>query len=132
MALVRIEVLQGRSAEQKRQLLAAARDALVSALRVPPGDPTLRLVELDPLDVMLPTDPYAMSELFALVEITMFSGRSLQAKRRLYRELVGAFTALGIPELDITIVILESSRENWGVRGGLSAEDVDLGFSVEI
>lgn len=60
----------------------------------------------------------AVSELFALVEITMFAGRSGQTKRRLYRELVSELASIGVPEVDVTIVILESVPENWGVRGG--------------
>ncbi|MDQ3475453.1 MAG: tautomerase family protein [Actinomycetota bacterium] len=34
--------------------------------------------------------------------------------------------------MDVTIVILESAPENWGVRGGQPASEVDLGFAVEI
>jgi len=129
---VRIEILKGRTAEQKRQLLLATHDAVVCVLQVPPGDPTLRIVELDPLDVTLPSDPHPTSELFALVEITMFAGRSLHTKRRLYRELVSALATVGIPEMDITIVLIESPPENWGVRGGRPASEVELGFNIEI
>ncbi len=53
-------------------------------------------------------------------------------KRRLYRELVSALASIGVPEVDVTIVILESAPENWGVRGGQPASEVDLGFAVEI
>ncbi len=41
-------------------------------------------------------------------------------------------TAVGIPEMDITIVLVESPPENWGVRGGRPASEVELGFNIEI
>jgi hypothetical protein len=30
------------------------------------------------------------------------------------------------------VVILEPALESWGVRGGNSAADVDLGFSLDV
>jgi phenylpyruvate tautomerase PptA (4-oxalocrotonate tautomerase family) len=132
MALVRIEVLEGRSTERKRQILDAVHEALVSALKVPRGDPTLRIIEHHPADVQLPSVPDVVGEHYTLIEITMFAGRSLDAKRALYREIVGRLGALGVPVADITIVVIESPRENWGVRGGTPASEVDLGFTVEI
>jgi phenylpyruvate tautomerase PptA (4-oxalocrotonate tautomerase family) len=62
----------------------------------------------------------------------MFSGRSHATKRTLYRQLVDRLEALGVPPTDVTIVIIESPRENWGVQGGLPASEIDLGFDVEI
>jgi phenylpyruvate tautomerase PptA (4-oxalocrotonate tautomerase family) len=132
VALVRIELLAGHSAERKRQLLDGVHDALVAALEVPPGDPTLRIVEHDRADLRLPSFPRVVGDHFALIEITMFAGRSLDAKRALYREIVDRLSRLGIPADDITIVVIESPTENWGVRGGTPASEVDLGFTVEI
>jgi len=62
----------------------------------------------------------------------MFAGRSAQAKRALYEEIVRRFERLGISGDDVTIVVLESPRSNWGVHGGLPASEVELGFQVEI
>lgn len=132
MALVRIELLEGHSAERKRQLLDGVHDALVTALEVPPGDPTLRIVEHDQADLRPPSFPRVVGEHFTLIEITMFAGRSASAKRALYREIVDRLSGLGIPAQDITIVVIESPPENWGVRGGTPASEVDLGFTVEI
>jgi phenylpyruvate tautomerase PptA (4-oxalocrotonate tautomerase family) len=132
MALVRIEVLEGRSAKEKQELLAAVHDALVASLHVPPGDPTLRIIEHDPANFQGPTVPYATSGRYTLVEITMFAGRSEDAKRALYQEIVRRFAAIEIPTEDVAIVLLESPQHNWGVRGGHPASEVELGFNVEI
>jgi phenylpyruvate tautomerase PptA (4-oxalocrotonate tautomerase family) len=66
------------------------------------------------------------------VAIDCFAGRSVQAKRNLYREIVGRLSALGIPPDHVTIVLRESAVENWGVRGGQAACDVDLGFDINV
>jgi phenylpyruvate tautomerase PptA (4-oxalocrotonate tautomerase family) len=132
MALVRIEVIAGRSAEEKRDLLAAVHDSLVSCLHVPPGDPVLRIVEHAPEDFQRPTVPHPTTERFTLVEITMFASRSNEAKSSLYQDLVERLGGLRIPAKDVTIVLIESPLCNWGVHGGRPASEVDLGFDVEI
>lgn len=132
MALVRIEVLEGRSREEKRALLDAVHEALITALGVPRGDPTLRIIEHDPECLVLPTVPRPVSDRYTLIEITMFSGRSIEAKRQLYTQIVRRLGAIGIPAADVTIVVLESPKENWGVQGGRPASEVRLGFKVEV
>jgi phenylpyruvate tautomerase PptA (4-oxalocrotonate tautomerase family) len=132
MALARIEVVKGRSPEEKRGLLDAVHEALVAALKVPRGDPALRIVEHDHSCFELPTVPHPVSDRYTLVEITMFSGRSIEAKRELYAQIVRRLGDLGVPATDITIVVLESPRENWGVHGGRPASEVELGFRVEV
>jgi phenylpyruvate tautomerase PptA (4-oxalocrotonate tautomerase family) len=121
MALARIEVVKGRSSEEKRRLLDAVHEALIAALKVPRGDPALRIVEHDPACFELPTAPHPVSDRYVLVEITMFSA-----------QIVHRLGDIGVPATDITIVVLESPRENWGVQGGRPASEVELGFTVEV
>jgi hypothetical protein len=33
---------------------------------------------------------------------------------------------------DVSVVILEPTLESWGIRGGHSAADVELGFSLDV
>jgi hypothetical protein len=84
MPLVRLEVRQGRSATQKQALLDAAHAALMEALGVPDHDRMQRIVEHHREDFELPP---GRGDDFVLVEVTMFPGRSRQAKRRLYQGL---------------------------------------------
>jgi phenylpyruvate tautomerase PptA (4-oxalocrotonate tautomerase family) len=132
VALARIEIVKGRTAQEKRWLLDAVREALIEALKLPRGDPALRIVEHDRDSFELPTVPHSVSERYTLVEITMFAGRSLEAKRELYAQIVRRLGELGVPATDVTIVVLESPRENWGVHGGRPASEVELGFDVEV
>jgi phenylpyruvate tautomerase PptA (4-oxalocrotonate tautomerase family) len=129
MPLVRLEVRQGRSATQKQALLDAAHAALVEALGIPDHDRIQLIVEHARDDFELPPNS---SDDFVLVEVTMFAGRSHQAKRRLYRALVRNLGGLGVAPTDVLVVLHEPPLENWGIRGGQMASDVDLGFQVHV
>jgi phenylpyruvate tautomerase PptA (4-oxalocrotonate tautomerase family) len=39
---------------------------------------------------------------------------------------------LGIQATDIFIVLHEPPLENWGIRGGVPASEVDLGFNLKV
>jgi phenylpyruvate tautomerase PptA (4-oxalocrotonate tautomerase family) len=129
MPLVRLEVRQGRSATQKQALLDAAHAALVEALGIPDHDRMQRIVEHTRDDFELPPGG---SDDFVLVEVTMFPGRSRQAKRRLYQALARNLGELGVTPTDVFVVLHEPPMENWGIRGGQMASEVDLGFQVQV
>jgi len=129
MPLVRLEVRQGRSATQKQALLDAAHAALVETLSVPDHDRMQRIVEHPREDF---ESPPGSGDDFVLVEVTMFPGRSRQAKRRLYQGLVRNFGKLGVAPTDVFVVLHEPPMDNWGIRGGQMASEVDLGFEVQV
>jgi phenylpyruvate tautomerase PptA (4-oxalocrotonate tautomerase family) len=129
MPLIRVEIREGWSRAEKARLLDAIHAAAVEALRIPDEDRTQILTEH-------PTDafefPPCKGYRFTLIQVTMFAGRSLDAKRRLYQAVVGNLGRLGIPPSDVLIVLHEVALENWGIRGGTPASDVDLGFEVDV
>lgn len=45
---------------------------------------------------------------------------------------MGRLEALGVPRDHVTVTLHESPTENWGIRGGQAACDVDLGFVVDV
>jgi phenylpyruvate tautomerase PptA (4-oxalocrotonate tautomerase family) len=131
VALARIEILEGRSPEEMQAMVYAVRGALSEALRAPEEDPTVRLTEYPREQFSL---PYAdtHSDRYTLVEVTMFKGRSLNTKRRLYRAIVGALASCEVPANDVLVVLHEPPMENWAVDGGIPASEVELGFEVDI
>ena len=110
-------------------VIDAVHAALCAVLKIPEGDRTLRLAEHAPSHFAVPPGKGAR---YTLVEITLFSGRSFEAKALLYRAIVANLGRLGVPPLDIKIVLIESPQENWGLRGGKPASTIDLGFTVEV
>jgi phenylpyruvate tautomerase PptA (4-oxalocrotonate tautomerase family) len=69
-----------------------------------------------------------------LTNISLFvlRGRSVNAKRQLYKSIVDNLAPLGIPAHCILIKLHEMDPENVGVRGGQAVCDVDLGYSVDV
>ena len=129
MPLVTIETRRGLSPETKAQLFDAVHQALMTAFKIPAHDRTQRVLEYADADFEIPPGrgPHYM-----LVSIEAFAGRSLDAKRNLYREIATRFEATGIPRTDVFIVLKEIPVENWGLRGGIAACDLDLGFNVRV
>jgi len=127
--LVTIETRRWMSPEQKAEAFAAIHDALVAAFRIPDHDRHQRLIEFAAEDFEIPP---GKGDRYLVVAIDAFAGRSLEAKRALYREIVGRLAPVGIPANDILIVLREVPLENWGVRGGQAACDVDLGFPIRV
>jgi phenylpyruvate tautomerase PptA (4-oxalocrotonate tautomerase family) len=131
MALARIEILEGRTRREKEALVEAVRVALSEALQTPEDDPSVRLSEYPREQFSVPY-PDRCSDRFTLVEVTMFAGRSMDAKRRLYDTIVRRLVALDVPASDVLIVLHEPPMENWSVSGGTPASEVDVGFQVDI
>jgi phenylpyruvate tautomerase PptA (4-oxalocrotonate tautomerase family) len=129
MPLVRVEIREGWSPAEKAGLLDAIHAAAVAALRIPDEDRTQILTEHPAGAFEIPP---GKGDRFTLVEITMFAGRSLDAKRRLYRAVVTNLGRLEVPPSDVLVVLHEVPLENWGIRGGTPASDVDLGFEVGV
>jgi phenylpyruvate tautomerase PptA (4-oxalocrotonate tautomerase family) len=129
MPLVRIEVRRNRETEEKRAICDAVHAAMKEALLIPEHDRHIRYIEHAPEDFQVPP---GKTEEYTLVEITLFQGRSMDARRTLYQAVVRNLGPLGIAPEDVFIVLIESPSENWGVRGGVPASEVDLGFKIDV
>lgn len=130
MPVVRVDILEGKSAAYKQGILDGIHQALRESLLIPEHDRMQRLFELSPENFEIPP---GRSEQAILIEIKMFAGRTGDAKRNLYRRIVDNLAANpGIDGNDITIILSEIPMINWGIRGGQAASDVDLGFKVVI
>lgn len=129
MPLAKIEVRKSRSPSEISAMIEAVYLAQREAFKVPENDRQIRYVEYKPEHFEVPP---GVSENHTLVEITIFPGRSIQAKRNLYREIVTRFSALGIPPQEILIVLNEPPLENWGLCGGIPASELDLGFNLNV
>lgn len=131
MPAVTIETRCQRSPLDERALIDAVHQALVHAFQIPAHDRDVRLIVHEPHRFACPPN-LAEPALFTIVSIDAFAGRSLEAKRTLYRSIVDNLAALDIPANHITIVLREIPTMNWGVRGGQAACDVDLGFRIAV
>jgi phenylpyruvate tautomerase PptA (4-oxalocrotonate tautomerase family) len=129
MPLVAIELLRGRNSSEKKAILDAVHDSLVAAFKIPDSDRVQRIVEHAREDFEFPPEH---TERYTLITITCFAGRSLTAKRNLYREIVTRLERCDIPPRAVKIVLLEVPLDNWGLRGGHPASEIDLGFDIKV
>jgi len=129
MPLVKITIRKGRSREEKRVLLDAVHTALVDAFEIPEGDRNQRLLEVEPDNFEFPE---GKTKDYTIIEMTVFPGRSVEAKRKLYQNIVENLQKLNIQPNDVLIVLKEPPLENWGIRGGYPANEVNLGFKLGV
>ncbi|HOW31805.1 MAG TPA: tautomerase family protein [Bacteroidales bacterium] len=129
MPLVRIEMYKGKEKAYKQAIFEGVHKALVSAFRIPDNDRNQLIYELDEENFERNTNK---SGQFTIIEITAFKGRSLEAKRNLYREIFNNLKLdAGISESDILVYINEPQLENWGIKG-LPASETDIGFEIKV
>jgi phenylpyruvate tautomerase PptA (4-oxalocrotonate tautomerase family) len=129
MPLVKVSLLKGKSKEEKEALLNAIHAALIAAFKIPENDRNQRIFEFEPENFYIPA---GKTSNYTLIEIDVFPGRSQDAKRKLYRTLVHNLKECNIQPDDLLIVLNEPPLHNWGVRGGLPASEIDLGFQLDV
>lgn len=130
MPSVQVSIAKGRSASAKKKILDIIHQALVDSIKIPDRDRNQRLMEYDKAFFEFPPEK---TKNFTVIEITMFAGRSMDSKRELYRLITeGLQNELGIDGNDVMIILHEVPMENWGIRGGKPASEVDLGFNVKV
>jgi len=129
MPLVKVSLLKGKSKEEKKALSDAIHAALMEAFRIPENDRNQRIFEFEPENFDVPE---GKTSNYTLIEITAFPGRSLDAKRKLYQTIIQNLNKLDIQPNDLLIVLKEPPLDNWGVRGGIPASEIDLGFKLDV
>lgn len=127
MPLVHVHLRAGRSLAERRAILDGIHAAFVEAVKIPATDRNQLLHEYAPEDFEA---RYGTDAVF--VEAMLFPGRSRDAKRALYRLVAENLERAGVPRDRVLIVVHEPPLENWGIRGGQCAADVDLGFKVNV
>lgn len=127
MPLVHVHLRAGRTPGQQRAILDALHAAFVEAFKLPAADRNQVLHEHAPEHFESRYGPDGV-----YVEANVFPGRSVDAKRRLYRLIADGLEAAGVGRDKVLVLLHEPPLENWGIRGGQAACDVQLGFKVEV
>ena len=115
MPLVRIEIIKGKSASFKKELLECVHAGLVEALSIEDWDRFQRIVEID--KEYFETSP-DKSDSFTIIELTLFPGRTKEQKRTVIECITDRLHKnLASPKEDVFIIIHEPPLENWGLGG---------------
>lgn len=98
-------------------------------LQLPADKRFQRFIGLEDWQLIAPPD---RSERYLLLEVLMFSGRTLETRKALVRALMDDLTReLGLSVADVEVTIIESPRENWGIRGQLG-DELALPYKVDV
>jgi len=129
MAQIKIYGLKSSLAKHLPSLSDAIHAALVEALSFPPDKKFQRFIGLEKSEFIFPPD---RSDNYTIIEISMFAGRSTEAKKSLIRLL---FTYIerdaGIAPHDVEITITETPKQHWGIRG-VCGDELALGYKVDV
>ncbi len=127
--MVKLYALREQLAGRKPLLSDIVQNALHACLGLPKDKRAHRFFPLEREDLFMPPD---RSDAYLLIEFTLMTGRSTEAKKQLVRTL---FTRMeqdaGIRPQDLEIVIYESPGENWGFRG-LHGDEAQLSYTVKV
>lgn len=127
MPTVKIELLKGKDIQSLIKIRDVVMDSVVESLQLPNDDRNIRIIEYQP-ELFQMKPPYEM-----LIEISMFVGRTKETKKRLYQSIVNNLEINSLIDKNkILITLNEQPLENWGGRGGISADEMALGFKVKI
>ena len=129
MAQVKIFGLRRSLQNSRAAISQAIHLSVMEALEYPAEKKFHRFIALDEEDFIYPQD---RSECYIIIEISIFEGRSIEAKKMLIRLLYERIPQLsGISAQDIEITIFETPRHSWGIRG-MPGDEVGLNYKVEV
>lgn len=129
MAQVKIYGLRSRLVSRRAALSDAIHQALMESLKLPKEKRFQRFILLETDDFIYPPD---RSENYTIIEISLFEGRSTEAKKSLIHTLFSLLSAKpGIDPQDLEITLFETPQANWGIRGK-PADELTLSYQVEL
>ncbi|MFK8182575.1 MAG: tautomerase family protein [Phormidesmis sp.] len=128
MVQVKITGCENRLNPVKAKLSDIVHSCLQDAIGTPENKRFQRFFPMKPENFYYPSD---RSDRYTIIEIMMFEGRSVAAKKKLIALLFERIDEqLGIEVADIEIALLELPKHNWGIRG-LPGDELVLNYVVE-
>ncbi|NJM62309.1 MAG: tautomerase family protein [Oscillatoriales cyanobacterium RU_3_3] len=116
--------------QQYRQTISDSIHACtIEALSYPPDKRFQRFISLEDEDFIYPGD---RTNQYLVIEISLFAGRSIEAKKNLMRLIYQKLNdALNIAPNDIEIILYEVPPHNWGVRG-VPGDELNLNYKIQV
>lgn len=112
----------------KEKLSNTIHACLVEALKLPEEKKFQRFISLNAEDFIYPTD---RTPKYTIIEISMFEGRTIEAKKKLIALLYEKLTSIGYEPNDIEITIFETPKHNWGIRG-VAGDEIVLSYKTDV
>lgn len=120
MPILNIQIVQGRSAQQKKALLTSVSQAVVDSIAAPVASVRIMLSEIPAENVIVAGE---LAKEAALVGVMLISGRTEEKKAALLAAVSRAVhQSIDISEQDVRIVITDVPNTDMGMAGGVSAK----------
>lgn len=121
MPLVRIDLMEGKSADYHAQIGQVVYQAMLDVLNVPKND-RFQIIHAHPPANLLFDRNYLgieRSDDCVFLQITLNSGRSTEMKQRFYKAVAdGLHETLKLRREDVFINLVEVAKENWSFGNG--------------
>jgi phenylpyruvate tautomerase PptA (4-oxalocrotonate tautomerase family) len=129
VAQVKIYGLKTHLDQHTMQLSDVIHSCVVEALHYPVDKRFHRFIDLLPERFIYPAD---RGEQYTILEISMFEGRSVEAKKKLINLLFQRLQSdVGISPQSVEITIFETPKANWGIRGK-PGDELQLNYQVAV
>lgn len=128
MAQVKVYGLRKHLDPIKSKLSNVIHTCVIDAFQYPADKRFHRFFPLDAADFYFPDD---RSDRYTILEISIFEGRSIEAKKQFIRLLFDRLQSLGVSPQDLEITIFETPKHNWGFRG-LPGDEHQLSYKVDV
>ncbi len=113
----------------KQELSNVIHSCVVEAFKYPVDKRFHRFFPLEREDFYFPDE---RSDAYTVIEISIFEGRSISAKKNLISLLYQQINeVLEIQTIDLEITIFETPKHNWGIRG-VPGDELVLNYKVEL
>ncbi|MFV8291551.1 tautomerase family protein [Aerococcus urinaeequi] len=123
MPLVRIDLLEGKTAEFKSQLGELVYESMLETIGIPEEDKFVVVNDLKAEELIFSTNYLGVdrTEGIVIIQITMNEGRTTEVKKALYKTVADKLNSqLDIRKEDVFINLVEVNKENWSFGNGIA------------
>lgn len=123
MPLVRIDLLEGKTAAFKTQLGELVYESMLETIGIPEEDKFVVVNDLKAEELIFSTNYLGVdrTEGIVIIQITMNEGRTTEVKKALYKTVADKLNSqLDIRKEDVFINLVEVNKENWSFGNGIA------------
>jgi phenylpyruvate tautomerase PptA (4-oxalocrotonate tautomerase family) len=129
MAQVKIYGLRSSLAQKRDILSKAIHESLMEVFDLPENKRFHRYMLLDEEDFTYPPD---RSDQYTIIELSIFEGRSVEAKKQLIKLLFSKLKEqAGLEEQDVEITLFETPLSNWSICG-MPGDELALNYEIKV
>jgi len=123
MPFVRIDLIEGKSADYRKTIGDVIYDAMRSTIDVPEND-RFQVIAEHKLENFIYDPTYlgvSRTNDCVFIQITLNTGRTIEKKRAFYKAIAdGLHERLSLRREDVFINLVEVGKENWSFGNGLA------------